>query len=374
MTTPTLRRNRAGFTLMELMVTMGIMAMLLGLGTGIFTSMGRRSAQQLAMQNVNALVTKARNSSNRYPAVIAVDPANGMVHAYAEGVLQELHFESRPVEAGDPVVPMGIDGRTCSISAGEVDPKGGRVGGAARLRGGSIDCSNYAAYNVDQGIGVEVWFKLQAVASFDIVSRGSSFRAQYRTMSRGAGARIDGQVGVRSKNGSEEKLPIQVEVPPARIGEWYGVRISCDRREMIVATDEGRGFVQRSRLAFEKPEEQERVLAFSEDAPLLICAGMNGWVDDVRVGGIRSTDPVKLPEGIEVLPSRPIRFVDGRLDPVLHTGKESIFLRLTGEDRAYALDYGPNGALLEVRDTADGTLRIEEAVRPASGPPPARKE
>lgn len=371
------RRPRSGFTLMELMVTMGIMAMLLGLGTGIFARMGRRNAESLAMANVNSLVTKARNSSNRYPAVIAVDPANRQVHAYAEGALQELHFEPRPVDVGEPVTPLGIDGRTCTINGGDLDPRGGRVGGGAKLRGGSIDCGNYAAYAVDQGIGVEVWFKLESLTAFDIVSRGASFRAQYRPLARGVGARIEFAVTVRSKNGSEERLSRSVEVPAPRLGEWYGVRVSCDRREMIIATDEGRGFVQRDRLAFEKPEEQERVLALANDAPLVVCGGMTGWVDDVRIGGIRSTDPVDLPEGIDVLDRRPIRFVDGKLDPALHTGNESIVFKLLASDRMLAMDFGPSGALLGVRDTADGTLVVDASGAqngPAGGVPPVKKE
>jgi len=97
-------RRADGFTLMELMVTMAIAASLMGLGAGLFVSMGRRTAADNALAGISSMVVNVRNASSRFPAMIAVDPVAQTVQGLAQEVRQELHFDPRPVDAAGPML------------------------------------------------------------------------------------------------------------------------------------------------------------------------------------------------------------------------------------------------------------------------------
>ena len=337
------RRPRSGFTILELMVTMAIASALLALGAGMFLKLGRRTALTQAIADVNLLITKARNASSRVPAELVADPKEGYVFAKVEEVLQELHFESRPTEEG-PVVPLGIDGRDCQVAGGDVVADGGRVGGGVRLNNGSIQCGNFAAYDVDQGLSAEAWIRPAAAATCDVVSKGRVLLVRLSPAGPTA-SRLTVKLRVRdAEKGAQENLEATVNVPIVRAGEWTGILVSYDGRELVVATDEGYGPVVRLRQAETRP------VAVDAEAPLAFGAGLDGWIDDCRFGGIRAAEPVRLPEGLAVAEPKRIRFVNGRLDPATHTaGGESLTLR--GEKTLTTFQIGPAGTVLSVEET-----------------------
>jgi hypothetical protein len=309
---------------------------------------------------VNQLVVSARNSSNRAPATIVPDPKEGKLHAYTDEVLQELHFDPRTLDDGKKYTPMGVNGLDCQVLAGEVDERAGRAGGALRLRGGSIDCGNYSTYDVDQGFSAEVWIKPEGNPKCDLVARGP---LSVTLMGRAGGASIVVKYARKHPNGIEESTSETVNVPPVRPLEWYGVRVVLDRRELVVSTNDGGGFVVRKKTVFDKDEDAAKTLVVDRQANLVVASGFTGWVDDVRIGGIRSADPLEAPQGVEILPGRAIRFVDGRLDPAIHTGEEKIAIRASGTIYEYVL--GTNGALVRIDEKAPPEPPAED---PAKAP------
>lgn len=329
----------SGFTILELMVTMAIASALLALGAGMFLRLGRRTAITQAISDVNLLVTKARNASSRVPAEIVADPKEGAIFAKVEAVLQELHFEPRPTDDGT-VTPLGIDGRDCQIVGGEVVADGGRVGGGVRLTGGSVTCGNFAAYDVDQGLSAEAWIRPAAVGSCDVVSRGKTLLVRLQPAGTGA-SRVLVRLAVRDPEKSvQEPVEVAANVPLVRAGEWTGIQVSYDGREIVVTTDEGWGPVVRARQAESRP------LAVDGDQPLIFGSGLDGWLDDCRFGGIRSADPVVLPDGLRVAEAKRIRFVNGRLDGATHSGSERLSLR--SGTTLTTFEIGPAGTVLSV--------------------------
>jgi prepilin-type N-terminal cleavage/methylation domain-containing protein len=175
------RSRSSGFTLLELMVTMAIAASLMGLGAGLFTTMGRRTAAENALASTSSIVVNVRNASSRFPAMIAVDPEAGTVQAMAQEVRQELHFDPRAFEGvAEPQYAKGIEGRDCDWLGASPEPTSGRVGGALRLSGGRVDCGNYAAYDVTDGISVELYVRSSRSARSRASSTTSVSRASTR--------------------------------------------------------------------------------------------------------------------------------------------------------------------------------------------------
>lgn len=335
-------RRRAGFSLLELMVTMGLAAMLLGMGAGVYVKMGRQSAATQAMRSVNLLVTQARKSSVRFPATLVCDPAENVIHPYTDEVIQELHFEARPTENGD-IVPLGIEGRDCTIAGGEVVAHAGRVGGGLRLDAGSLSCGTFAAYDLEDGINAEVWLKPSQAPKCDLVTKGHVFSVGVASDGVRSG-RLQVRIQVQDPSGTQEPVTRTVGIPPVRVNEWLGVRVAYDRTALVTSTSDGHGFVVRDTW------KESRRLATEPDQPLVIGSGFQGTIDDVRIGGIRAAEPLRLPAGVELAGTNPpIRFLDGRLDPAVHSAPARISIAYQGKVSNFEI--GQSGMVLRVVET-----------------------
>jgi prepilin-type N-terminal cleavage/methylation domain-containing protein len=326
-------RRDGGFTLMELMVTMAISATLMGMGAGLFLSMGKRTASDNALASISSAIMNVKNASSRFPAMLVVDPAAGTVQAMAQEVRQELHFDPRLMEGQQtPVVEAGIEGRDCNLMGNTIDPNGGRVGGGLRLGGGKIDCGAYAAYDVTDGLTVELWMKPDSAGSADLITKGDALKVRLE-----AGSRISASIQVQDEHGAE-KVTFSAAIPMVRANQWMGVRIAYDRTALTISTDNGFGWVVRGR------KEEGRRLAPARDASLMV-GGYSGMIDDFRFAGVHSTDPVVMPQGVKLVGTKPqtIHFVGGRLDPANHMGPARVALETAG--RRTTLEIAQNGAL-----------------------------
>lgn len=127
MTRARTRIARRGFTLIELLIVMSLVALMLGLGVGMFANLdvGGRVAVG-AVQNV---LRSAHNwaVARSAPARVLVDPASGTMHAEGRAVVGTWHFESDAldgafgldgVKLGGQIVEDGFEGRALSF-AGE---------------------------------------------------------------------------------------------------------------------------------------------------------------------------------------------------------------------------------------------------------------
>lgn len=328
-------RADGGFTLMELMVTMAIAATLMGMGAGLFLSMGKRTASDNALASVSGMILNVKNASSHFPAMIVVDPAAGTVQAMAQEVRQELHFDPRTFEGQSaPIYEMGIEGRDCKEMGNTFDATGGRVGGGLRLGGGKIDCGAFAAYDVTDGLTAELWMKPDSAGSADLMSKGDALRVRLE-----AGSRISASIQVQDEHGAE-KVALSAAIPAVRPGQWLGVRVAYDRTALTIATDSGFGWVVRGR------KDELRRLAPAPDTSLTV-GGFSGMLDDFRFAGVHSTEPVKMPQGVKLVTNgnKPqiIHFLGGRLDPAVHLSEARIAIETGG--RRTTLVIAPNGAL-----------------------------
>jgi prepilin-type N-terminal cleavage/methylation domain-containing protein len=332
------RRRARGYTLLELMVTMAIAASLMGMGIGVFLTMGKRTASENALASFQAMLVGVRNSSSKYPAMLVVDPGGpdrpGTVQGLVQEIRQELHFDPRAVE-GKPesIYANGIDGCTCDLLGNRPEPTGGRVGGALRLAGGKVDCGTYAPYDVTDGLTVELWMKpTDPVGSADLVTKGDALKLRLEGANR-----IIGAVTVKGEHGPE-KVAVAAAIPPVRVDQWTGIRLSYDRTRLSVATDAGLGFVERG------AKDETRRLVPAPEASLAV-GGFSGLLDDFRFAGVHSTEPVEMPREVRIVGDKPIvvHFRNGRLDPASHLGAQRIAIEYAG--RRTTLEVAVNGML-----------------------------
>ena len=238
-------RRPAGYTLMELLVTLTLAAVLLGLGAGAFLSLGKRTAYQQALADAAGLVNKVRNASVRFPAAMVLEPeeGGGVMYGRTEQVLQELHFEPRPGEGDEVVFAAGINGLDVDAALGQLEPRGGRVGGGLRLNGSAIDCRDYPAYDVRDGISLELWVMPERLGAATLIDKGNAFSVRLTTS--GATARVEARIGVEEK-GMRDEAALTAQIPAVSENEWVGIYVSYDRKSLTIATDHGFGPVERS--------------------------------------------------------------------------------------------------------------------------------
>jgi prepilin-type N-terminal cleavage/methylation domain-containing protein len=357
MSRPPRPHGSRGYTLLELMVTMAIAASLMGLGIGVFLSMGRRTASQNALASLQSILVGVRNSSSRFPAMLVVDPKAGTVQGLAQEVRQELHFDPRAVEGKDgPVYADGIEGCTCDVMGNQREPTGGRVGGALRLAGGKVDCGAYAPYDVTDGLTVELWMNpTEPVGRADLVSKGDALSVRLEGSNR-----IVASVAVKGEHG-DEKVAVAATIPALRVGHWTGVRLSYDRTRLSVATNSGLGFVERG------AKDETRRLVPAPQTPLAI-GGFTGLLDDFRFAGVHSTEPIVMPDGVRLVGDKPIvvHFRDGRLDPASHMGSQRVAIE--SEGRRTTLEIAVNGMLSVAYSVVEQEAPASNADKPTAPP------
>ena len=360
-------RRARGYTLLELMVTMAIAASLMGIGVGAFLTMGKRSASENALASLQAMIVGVRNSSSKFPAMLVVDPVSdpsagkrATIQGLAQEVRQELHFDPRAVEGqAAPVTANGIEGLTCDFMGNQLQPTGGRVGGALLLGGGKVDCGSYAPYDVTDGLTIELWMNpSDPLAGADLVTKGDAIKIRLEGANR-----IMASVTVAAEHGGE-KVAVSGVIPPVRVGHWTGVRLSYDRTRLSIATDVGLGFVERA------AKDESRRLIPSPEATLAV-GGFVGLLDDFRFAGVHSTEPVPMPDGVKLIGTKPIviHFRDGRLDPACHMGAQRVAMEFSG--KRTTLEIAINGML-----SVSYSEAAQEAPPPSTEKPtgPAKKE
>jgi hypothetical protein len=322
-----------GYTIMELLITMALAAALLGLGAGAFMTMGKTTAYREILRSSASLVSKARNASSRMPAAVVLDADARMIYGRTEQTLQELHFEPRPSDDEEG------GGLTVDYLGGQLTPDGGRVGGGMQLAGGGINCKDYPAYDVTDGLSLELWVQPERLGSGYLVSKGDAFSIRLVASTRGE-SQLQVKIGLTDK-GMGEELAGSVSIPDLRAGEWFGVLLTYDLTEAVLSTDHGYGPIVRARW----PET--RKLKPDHDADLMVGGDVIGVVDDFRFSGVHVEEPLRLPDGVEIDgPGRTIHFRAGKLDSRMHTGIEQVRLRQGA--MVTVLEIGQSGTVQDV--------------------------
>jgi prepilin-type N-terminal cleavage/methylation domain-containing protein len=323
-------RRTSGFTLIEMIAVMGIMALLFGMGIGMLSTLdpGKRAALGL-VQNV---VRAARNNAiaRAAPARVRLDVAERTLTSNGMDVLGTWQFESMDLAGSS-----GIDG----VTRGGHLLEHGYLGHALSFSGGGSGAHAQIHVQQDPGFTLREGFMIQCAVLFT-----GSTGARVLDIGSVAGleTRPDGSLRawfkpeLISTSGVVSGGGIQAVDSPAGLlapNRWTRIAVTYDRRLLKLLVDG----VEVGRSASED-------FVWSLQGPLLIGdprIPFQGAIDALTILGVVDSDVISLPKGVNFASTAPRQIVfseDGALDRELYRGP---------------LDIG-----LEYEDGSKGVVRI----------------
>ena len=313
------RSTRCGMTLLELLLVMGLVAVVMGIGAGMLASVD--TSDRVATSSIRNALRAARNSSVTHTgtARVRIDPKAGTLVAEGLEVVGTWRFEDVlwrgafgldgvPVN-GDPACVPGFLGNCVSFV------------GQQRGTHLAFDVSGEPRFHLEQGFAFEVMVHLASnttssivnigkVAGLDLESDGGLV-AWFRRGSADEFTRVDRGIRVRLESGGGM----------VRAGTWTRIRVEYDQRLLTIAVDG----VEVARQAAEGP-------VVDLDGPVTVGGGstvLDGRVDDLVVWAVTEAMTVQLPENATFGKDVPevVRFAaGGALDPTVHREPLSVLL------------------------------------------------
>jgi prepilin-type N-terminal cleavage/methylation domain-containing protein len=350
-----------GFTFLEILVVMGIAAVLLGLGVGFLRSVGRSSLSQQAAAILAESAQRCLNeSAGGGRAVLELRTAKDAqgedrieVRTAVQRAVLSANFETAPTDRPDIEWFVYANGPELAKPTGPAKlVPDGHDGGAVSLEPGAfVEFGERSAFAMTDGMEVDLWVRpspmgrgVMTLVRSDVGSqvlwlvqlvRDGGQSDGWRVALRVALVPADAPEGAPSAGMTE----FRSKDAPVLAAAWSHVRVSYDGREPSIrvngverwerpASPRGRaeagGVPMRLAAA---PGGVARLVLSAPDASFV------GLVDTLNVAGIfRSDEDARwLPLGITLfrtpLPVI-VAFQNGRLDPTVH-GRD-VELRLQG--------------------------------------------
>lgn len=297
-------------TLLELMLVMGLMALVLGVGLGSFANMnlGQRTAVSLVQ---NTLRT-ARNWAVAHgsSARVRIDATGSVLSAEGTHVIGTWHFEEDPPRGafgldgdlfGGRMVDDGFQGKALSFYGSE---RGARA---------EFQVQRDPAYDFTGGFALECALRLEGSGGGRIVTIGDVVGLEV-TRQGAVRAWFKSQVSDELERAvAGGKVIVESEAGAARPGGWLEVGIYYDRRKLELEIDG---------LPVKVVEEKAPVWRIEQ--PLRLSGGsrpFSGSIDNLVISAIAAEEEIELPEGVVFAPEAPkdMRFdPSGRLDHRFH--------------------------------------------------------
>lgn len=345
----------AAFTFLEILVVMAIAAVLLGLGIGFLTNVGRAGLAQQAAEVVAESGRRCLNMSaggRRATLELRRVDVEGEPRLEVQTAVQRTvltsNFEQDPeffVNANEPSV-ASVTGNV------RTDPSG-KDGACAMFGSGSVlDYGTRSAFAMTDGVEVAAWVFPGAGSGATMpVLKSSDGPDVWQVVLTPASGRSGGfdlrfeVLEVAADAGPEAagtKRTFSSTPGVVTAGVWSKVRVAYDGRACVLEVN---GFDRAKPEPEGKVRKPQRIwVPPSGTTRLATGPGYVGGLDTLTVAGVfrNDEDVRRLPLGVELLrPAPPLRltFWNGRLDPTAH--KSDVEVRLQGPN-----DVASGGAML----------------------------
>lgn len=379
-----------GFSFVELIVIMGIVAVMAGLSVGWIQGAGRATGMTLARTQLLDAARRAQSRSmggrlatlsfQRTKGENGRDMDEVTVHV-AEAVLSHA-FER--IEGASGLLPMAVQGDV------KVDPEGGRTGGGAVFaRGGVIAFQPQAAFATTEGLDLEAWIIPTGNAPVMVLVDGvGAYEVSLFRAVTGSDYDLRLRLNLLAPDGRGEPAWVVYETEGAPVrshGRWVHVRVAFDGSTPLFEVDGLERQVRRpgaARGAPPPPAPAPRRIAVPAEGAVALRIGsatqpFQGRMDGFVFRGVFSTrdDRITLPDGYQfevlapartALPMR-VRYANGRLDAAHHPQDVVLQVRDVTRpgDLPLVLELGRSGMV-----RADmGAAPVAEADASGSKPP-----
>jgi prepilin-type N-terminal cleavage/methylation domain-containing protein len=317
--------SATGFTLIELLLVMALIAMMLGIGLGMFAHLDL--GDRVAVALVQDALRSAQNFSvaRSAPARVRIDVKTGAMRTEGMLVIGTWHFESLPlrgafgVEAaliGGHLVDDGFQGKALSFVG---EPPRSKV---------EIPVQNDSSWNLRDGFALRCALRPQGTAGENggaVLSIGESLGIE-TTGSGGVrawiGAEVTDERGDVRRGG---KIPVESPAGALLGDRWSVVELQYDRRALRLLVN--------GALA---GEVEENAPVWKVDAPIVLSPSNAPWrgaIDSLSVSAVAAREESRLPRGATFAAGTPAEILfapGGGLDREAH--KEPVKLAIDLED------------------------------------------
>jgi prepilin-type N-terminal cleavage/methylation domain-containing protein len=307
----------AGFTLIELLLVMALIALILGVGVGLFTRL------DLGDRVAVALVQDALRSAQNFavarsaPARVRLDVARGTIVADGMLVVGTWHFESFPPEGA-----FGIDGAAQGGHLVDDGFQGKALSFAGEPARSHVEFPVQAepSWNLHEGFQLRCALRPTPLRDGPgggaVLALGETLGLE-TTAAGGVHAWFAPEVRDEDAASVRRGPRIPIEAPPETLvaGRWMVVDLQYDRLRFRLLVDGAEA------ASVEESSPVSRV-----DAPLVLSPGNRAWpgaIDDLSVSATAARDESRLPKNARFAAGTPaeIRFAPGGgLDRSVHRG------------------------------------------------------
>lgn len=317
-------RARAGFTLVELLLVIGILALVFGLGFGAILRLD--FGEQVALAEVQTTLRSARNFAvaQRSPARATFDRATGVMRASGLQTVGTWRFESDALEGafgisgvhvGGKLVDQGFRGKGLSFVG---EPPRSRVELPLQL---------------DPACALGEGFQIALAIRPDDGERGGGGALLAFGESIGIETSSDGSIQAwfapeMSEDGGGTmrggKVTIKSDANVLRAGRWSEITLAYDRATFVLEVD---------RVACAARHEDAPV--WKAEGPLVLSPANEAWpgvLDDLVVACVHAGEELRLPSKAAFAANVPaeVRFAaGGGLDRAKHSEPVVITLEYT---------------------------------------------
>ena len=307
--------DESGFTLVELLLVMALIALILGVGVGMFSRL------DLGDRVAVALVQDALRSAQNFavarsaPARVRIDAATGGIVADGMLVIGTWHFESLPpsgafgidgVAQGGHLVEDGYQGKALSF---EGEPARSKV---------EFPVQGEPSWNLHEGFQLRCALRpappRDGQGGGAVLALGETLGLE-TTADGGLRAWFAAEVQDENGTGVRRGGRIPIEAPPASLvpGRWSVVDLQYDRRRFRLLVDGAEA------ASVEEGEPVSKV-----DAALVLSPANAAWpgaIDNLSMSATAAREESRLPRNVRFAAGAPeeIRFAPGGgLDRAVH--------------------------------------------------------
>jgi prepilin-type N-terminal cleavage/methylation domain-containing protein len=362
------RHRHAGYTLVELLAVIAILALLMGLSVAAFTVLPARAEHEQAAGTLRTLLRRARAAAveSRAGATLEVAPHHVAVRSWRRIALWRFEDLGPDPAGGKALRSIGARGMVASVTGAQ--SCAGRIGQGLQFDGPGewADCGDAPMLSPPDGVRLEAWVfpadfaamrldpKARARPSppdasrpaprgghapweFQIAAKGEEYalraREDYAVIARVKGERgLEGFVETRPGALAPDRWTHVALIFDASDPERDRLRIEIDgvRADRPTRTDDP--------CPARITPTPDPLMLSSKDMALAFV----GDIDEVAVSGLALEEEASLGEGVRLSGAKRVRFdAEGALDPLEHDAPASITVSAAGVKAADGTPLAP---------------------------------
>lgn len=304
-----------GFTLVELLLVMGILGVVLGTGLGALASLN--PGERTALSTVKNALRAANNSAiaRSGPARVRIDREAGTLVAESQVVVGTWRFEDLNLEGA-----FGLNGVAVGMDEPPLDDAGYQghcldLARAPRTARVLFPVHEDPAFDLSAGFAIEVSVRPSDLAAATLLDIGGVLLVELGPRAELAATFVAAAVTETGERVRGSRISLRTGSGALRLGSWNRLEVRYDRRFLVIAVD-GVELARRPESA--NVWELQRGLTLGGGT-----APFPGKVDDLVISAVAASTELTLPDGVQFGRGTPVQVQfapGGGLDPIHHSG------------------------------------------------------